>query len=276
MLGRAAISKTNSANIETVQKIEHIEALCRARHNQLHHGHSAEGQRVRTLTITGASVEISGAPPDESIGRVYGFGIHEPATETGLDAVLGALAGAGASQIRFRVPPTDQRAEITEWLLQRGLRRSTFVVHWVAPTTPERTLDTSYEIRPLRPGESVRFGELIVLHYRLKAPGSAAFHARLQEIPNRDSFMAFDGETAIGTGATFREGSGCIVEYGTTLAPYRKQGLQRAMIGYRLNAAAAAGCQWACASTIGADRSSRNLVRQGFEKAYDAPVFTRR
>jgi hypothetical protein len=265
--------KAIRANIGTVQQIERIEARCRAGHNALYPPDSRERRHLETIVLGGASVELSGTPKRERIGRVYGFGVFKPATEASLDAILQTLSTAQASQIRFRVPPTGQRAEITEWLTERGLRRSTFVVHWIAATVPVRPVETGYVLRRAGPSEVTRFGELIALHYHLKEPGSAAFHARLEEIPGMACFMAFDGDTAIGTGATYYDGAGCILEYGTTLGPYRKQGLQKAMIGYRLNIAAAAGCEWACASTIGADRSSRNLVRQGFVKAYDAPIF---
>ncbi len=266
--------KDKAANIEILRQIERIEARCRAGHHALHRPNSEEGRQLQTLSVAGASIEVSGAAPNDRIGRVYGFGIFEQATEAGLDAILETLASTQASHIRFRVPPTEQRAAITEWLLRRGMRRFTFVVHWIASTEPARPMETPYEIRPLCPDDSEKFGQLITLHYHLKAPGSAEFHARLEEMPGMKCFLAFDGDRAIGTGATYSEGTGCIVEYGTTLGPYRRQGLQRAMIGYRLNAAAKAGCHWACASTIGSDRSSRNLARQGFEKAFDAPVFT--
>lgn len=264
--------QVQSPDIALVQQIERIETHCRAGHNGLRSPLSTGALHLETIAIGGASVELSGTPA-ERIGRVYGFGIYELATEAALDAILQTLSGAQVSQIRFRVPPTRQRAEITEWLTKRGLRRSTFVVHWIAATMPVRSVETDYNVRPAGPGEGERFGELIALHYHLKEPGSAAFHARLEEMPGMACFMAFDGDRAIGTGATYYAEGGCILEYGTTLGPYRKQGLQKAMIGYRLNAAAAAGCEWACASTIGADRSSRNLVRQGFAKAYDVPIY---
>ena len=262
-------------DIEVVRRIELIEARCRAGHNALHPPESEQGRQLQTLAAAGATIEISGLRADMRIGRVYGFGMFEPATEAALDSILEILTVARISAIRFRAPPTEQRAEITEWLKQRGMKRSALVVHWFTATAPVRAVDTAHEIRRLRDDERERFGQLIALHYHLKPPDSAAFHARLEEIPGMICYMAFDGEKAVGTGALYLDGEGCIVEYGTTLGPYRKQGLQRATIGYRLNAAAAAGCRWACASTIGSDRSSRNLVRQGFEKAYDAPVFTR-
>jgi len=267
--------KAGIADIETIRGIERIEELCRAGHDALHRPGSQAARLQYRVSIAGASIEVSGGPPDHRIGRVYSFGIFEPATEKALDKILDALETAKSTQIRFRVPQTDQRAEITNWLLARGLRRSSSMVHWVAQTLPMRPTDTPYEIRRVRNGEMEEFGRLIALHYHLKPADSAEFHSRLEEMPGMACYMAFDGETAIATGANFTAGSGCIVEYGTTLGPYRRQGLQAAMIGYRLNQAAASGCEWACASTMGADRSSRNLVRQGFEKAYDTPVYTR-
>jgi hypothetical protein len=265
--------KNNIVDIERMREIESIDSDCRKAHDALLTPEAIHRRQLRTFPMAGALVEVSGMAPDVRVGRVYGFGFFEEATEAALDAIIEILAREQVTRIRFRVAPTHQRADIMAWLSRRGMKRSLFVVQWVASTEPERSVETEFAIQPLRPEDAGRFGQIIAINYRLKAPDSAAFHARLAEIPGMSCAMAFDGISAIGTGALYRKGAGCILEYGTTLAPYRKQGLQCAMIGYRLNEAARLGCSWACASTIGCDRSSRNLRRQGFVKAYDEIVF---
>ena len=261
------------ADIETIRNIARIEARCRAGHQALLTSETSDHELPALVEVGGALLEAAGRPRQGRIGRVYGFGVFEAGTKAALDAILSAAVAEQVTEIRFRVAQIEQREEITAWLLARGMRRSTMVVHWCALTTPLRSVEGAYAIRPMAPSDAAEFGRLIALHYHLKEPGCAELYARLEEISGMTCVLVFDGGTVVGTGATYRDGAGCIVEYGTTLAAYRKQGIQCATIGYRLNAATRAGCEWACASTMGKDRSSHNLVRQGFAHAYDEHVY---
>ena len=234
---------------------------------------SAERRRLLSADIAGAEIHITEQRVDKRVARVYGFGIREVATESGLGEITAFLKEQNVDTVRFRVPPTEHALEVAEWLVQRGMKRSTFVVQWIATCDSIRSVETEFDIRAAQDGDREALGRLIAEGYRIRTPEGVEFHSRIGEIPGMTCYLCFDGEKAIGTGAIYRDHMGCILEYATTEKTYRNRGVQTAMIGFRLNEARKMGCEWACASTMTNDRSSRNLRKQGFVKAYDEQVY---
>ena len=228
---------------------------------------------ARHCWVADACIEVSGGPPDKRVGKVLGYGIHEPAKKPDFDAIFDIFAQENITDIRFRVPPTPNMAEIIEWLTERGFRRVTKAIQLLASTEPERPVVTEYLIRRIGEEDAVQFAEIIFKNYANRTPEAFAHYKSKLVTPDVTCFMAFDGETPIGTGVINSHGLGCAFGYGTTLGPYRKRGLQNAMIAYRLNYARTMGHDWACALTFGNDRSSRNLQRQGFKKAYELLIY---
>ena len=261
-------------NLNNLRKIDILEAHSERAHFQL-----GEIDRDRVFCkhyeVAGTRIHIEDPSPKERIGRVRGFGTHRPVTKDDCNTVFDILEQNNVTNIRFRVPPAGQEEEIRTWLKERGLKRLTFAAQWIVSTEPQRTVATSLAIQEIDQGNAYQFAQIVVKNYRIKTKDAVAYYQRMVGAPGFTCFMAFDGEIPAGTGAIYSVGDGCIVFYGTTIAPYRKQGLQQSMIGYRLNHARAAGLTWASAMTITNDRSSRNLRRQGFAKAWDEDVYGR-
>ena len=267
------MKKLLAVPIETIRKIERIDRECRNAHDALYSPEKLEEKGLHTFRVASASVHIRGRGAGKRLGKVYGFGVDSPATSEDLDEILDRLRSEKVSLVRFRVPPTPQHEEISDWLVEKGLKRLTFVVQWLSELDSLRPVESPFPIRTVPNSESEALGQLIATNYRLKDTDSASYHARLGEIPGMQCYMAFDGEVPIATGALYRLGEGCILQYGTTQGAYRKRGIQTAMIGYRSNQAKSMGCQWACASTMTCDRSGRNMQKQGFDRAYDEQVY---
>ena len=261
------------APLEMLQKIEAIESSCRKAHDEIMTPAAKEKQHLLTTEIAGADIRIAGERADKKIARVYGFGVQERVTESDLNEIIDYVRTQNVKSVRFRVPPTAQASEAAEWLVKKGFRRLTFVAVWLAPLESIRPVESDFEIGRLQESRKSEFGQLVATNYRLKSPDDAEYHSRLQEIPGMSCFQCVDDETLIGTGAIYRQGAGCILEYGTTEKTYRNRGIQTAMIGFRLNEAKRMECEWATSSTITNDKSSRNLRKQGFEKAYDDLVY---
>ncbi len=229
--------------------------------------------RSHCFEVAGAMIVITGNSDADRIGRVRGFGVNEPATKAGFKTIFAFLDQEKPARVRFRVPPTNERQQVISWLEEKGFKRITFLVQWLTILDPERPVETEHRIQPIGAEHAGEFARIIAENYRTPGQEALRRYEQLVTARGRLCYMAFDGKTPIGTGITYVDSPGCILAYATTIKPYRKQGLQKAMIGYRLNEARKAGCEWGCASTIGQDRSSRNLQRQGFTKAYDEIVY---
>jgi len=95
-------------------------------------------------------------------------------------------------------------------------------------------------------------------------PGSLDFLARI------------DGEVAGGCGGRIIPEARIAALYGTaTLPPFRRRGVQTALIACRLHEAALAGCEYAVVSTQPGTGSQHNLERRGFRVAYTKAVMIR-
>jgi Acetyltransferase (GNAT) domain len=88
-----------------------------------------------------------------------------------------------------------------------------------------------------------------------KAPGYTRYLAFQEEQIVGAASMHFDGKIALLTGAT-------------TLAPYRRQGVQGELLKRRLTDAHKHGALLAIITTAGGSRSQANAIRQGFSLLY--------
>ncbi len=257
-------------------KIEAIDLHCVLAHSALTTPGADARQQARAYQVGDAWIEISGAPPEKRVARARSLGMRFTALEEDMETVFAVLEQERVAKIVFRVLPTQQSDVVAEWLVRKGLKRGVSMMQWIASLEAEQALATDYTIQRIDGEHCAAFARIVVENYKIEASQeNLEFYARLPESPGFTCLMAFDGDTPVATGAIYRQEQGCILEYGTTVKSYRNRGLQNAMIAYRLNAARSMGCAWACASTIGNDRSSRNLQRQGFQKAYEELVFRR-
>jgi GNAT superfamily N-acetyltransferase len=95
--------------------------------------------------------------------------------------------------------------------------------------------------------------------------GVAGFHRYLAHA---------DGQVA-GGGGLFIGGGVGILCGAATLARFRRQGVQAALLGRRLADAAAAGCDLAVVTTAPGSKSQQNAQRQGFALLYARAVLVR-
>ncbi len=273
------IAKMDSdGQLDWIRRIETLDQKCRQAHLALQTPEETRkwGSRVHHLPEAQITIYVTDSEPGRRVGRAYGLGLYGTASESVIDNVLGLMIDERVNDLRFPISQIPQRPEIQGWLLRRDFKRSSNFIQWRTPTTPRRQVDTPYTIETLGSSRNESLGALIAANYHLKEPVGAEFHSRLPEMEGMKCYLTFDQGLAIGTGALYHIGEGCLLEYGSTIGSHRKQGHQCAMIGHRLNEADGLGCTWACSSTMGYDRSSRNLRRQGFEKVYDDWVFRKR
>jgi len=89
-------------------------------------------------------------------------------------------------------------------------------------------------------------------------------------------FGALLDDRVVGTGLVKRYGNIGYFSHGVTAAPFRKRGVQSALIAHRLNWCAEHGIEWAVSETYAFLPSSYdNLMRARFEEIYARPIYTK-
>jgi hypothetical protein len=209
--------------------------------------------------------------------RVIGLGLREPATEAMVDRIVARYRQAGIRNFTVQVSPTAQPAALLGWLTARNLLRRD---NWAKVyRTAEAQVLIPTDLRIERIGRELAdaFAEVACAAFEMpdqlrpwiaQSVGQAGWH----------HYLAFDGERPVATGALFvREDAGWL-GFGSTLASHRRRGAQGAIMSQRSQDAADLGCRWLVTET-GEDLpdhpnpSFRNMLRIGFELAYQRPNF---
>jgi len=225
--------------------------------------------------LAGGCLAFSGS--DVPLTRAIGVGTLGPIGEDEVDSVE-AFYKVRNSPVRLVISErTDPR--LSEVLKAKGYESGGFMQNWWLPldhtpafTTSEhvaedieivpadlqhaetwvRTVATGFEEEDVPVDETQIPSRVLDTFYCLGfADGAQPFFAKHKGIIAGGGVLHITGETA-----SVRTTS-CRIEY-------RNQGVQRALLAFRLDAAARAGCRFAFSSTDKPGPSSRNLRRFGF------------
>src|SRR5438093_439709 len=131
---------------------------------------------ARTERVGGATVLLAPGLP-AFFNRAFAFGLDEPVSEDGIDAVLAALRPASESYVQ----PPPGNAEIEGWLAARGLKTTWAWAKVMRGTEPPPDIATNLEIRELATDEADRFGAVVAMAFGLPdvmAPWCAALVGR--------------------------------------------------------------------------------------------------
>lgn len=190
-------------------------------------------------------------------------------------------------EVDFRITVAESRpgaAAAASWLEQRGYERESGWVKYVRdcrpPDLPEDPRIVIYEL-----GEDEMEGEGLstIAAQALELPVTAGtlFFSLPQVAPWRCYTAALGAEEpAVATGAMLIEDGIAQLGPGTTMKRARGHGCNTALLRRRLLDAAAAGCHTVFVELLRSNpvefgRAEHNLLRAGFELAYESPVWRR-
>ena len=200
--------------------------------------------------------------------RVLGLGLAEPAREELLDELESFFAGQPPC---VALAPEARPDELPSWLEQRGLGAGYAWTKFARSTSSPPRPATALRVERVAEGQA--FAAAAVGGYGLPA----ALVPWLAALAGRDGwhcFVAFDGLTPAGAGALYVAGEVGWLGIGATVPELRGRGAQSAILAARIDAAAAAGCTVVVTETGSPvdgkpGPSYRNIVRAGFEPAYE-------
>ena len=215
------------------------------------------------------------------IGRATGLGLDCEVTESDLNRIEEFYRSHGAPSQVDVCPYTDLK--FLEMLKSRGYGFSEF------NNVLARELDPGKGLSPLVSGVEIRRGRLEeaeTLSNILKQcffpdgnppEGLDELLLPMFQFPDTVVFAgSVNGKlAATATGLMIPQRKLVALAGAGTLPEFRNQGLQTALLQYRMRAAAEAGCELAVIVTLGGTTSQRNAERLGFTVAYTKATLVR-
>lgn len=227
--------------------------------------------RWELLDIAGARCSVCASDPSILMNRVFGLGSQELPTIGQLAELRRAYADAGIDTYFVHLPH-GHGDELIQRLTEAGFERYRGWMKFTRDVAPAAARTTDLDVRAIGPGDASSFAAIAVTVFGL-APDSEPAVAALPSAAGWTAFMSFaDGHPA-GTGALFTAGNIGSLDWGATRPEYRRRGSQGAILGARLQAARAAGCDTVVTMTGEAvpgepQQSYSNILRAGFAEAY--------
>jgi ribosomal protein S18 acetylase RimI-like enzyme len=123
-------------------------------------------------------------------------------------------------------------------------------------------------------GDEVLVAELVATGFEMSADLKPVLGATVN-IPNNHVYLAQDGDTAAGVGMLTIVDDVGHLNTAATLPEYRGRGVQGALMAHRIRDGIALGCKGFVTETWrpgdAPNHSYNNMVRQGFDVAYQRP-----
>ena len=234
--------------------------------------------------IAGGHMSFAGI--GSPVGRAVGLGLGREITEPDLDQIEAFYRSHGAPAQVDVCPYTDLK--FLELMKARGYSFSEFNNVLVRELSPEpesgsggsEGLPSGVTIRAGEPGEEPLLSGILLNCFFPDGGAPEGMDRMLAPMfQSRNSIVvagSVNGKVvAAGTGLMIPERRIVTMSGAGTLPEFRGQGLQTALLQYRMRAARAAGCEFAVIVTHAGSSSQRNAERLGFSVAYTKATLVR-
>jgi len=209
------------------------------------------------------------APDSAMLNRVVGLGLEQPATEREVDQIVTLMSG-----VRYfvAVSPFARPDSITSWLKERGFEPGWGWMQFSRGVAALPAPRTELSVRRVGAESGADFARILSEGFEL--PGTLeAWLRTVPGIPGWSVFLAYDGDTAVGSGGLFVSGQLGYLAFGATKKVARGRGSQSALLAARISHAKALGCREVVTETGEQlpDRPSnsyRNIQRAGFREQF--------
>lgn len=235
---------------------------------------------VRLQRFGPAVVGVVGAFDVLAMNRVVGVTSPEGIASRDLDEIVEIYESAQSRRYAVQVCPTAQSPEFVQ-----ALKEHQFVLfnHWTKLHRPEHREipdpEHPLEVKRIGPDRAEEFASIAIPAFGWPTP-LKRWVAALVGRPGWHHYMAFEDGLAVATGALHVNNGIGWMGFAATDPGHRKHGAQSSLIAQRLHDAVDLGCKQIVVETA-QDRpekpnpSFHNLLRFGFEVAYERPNYVR-
>jgi GNAT superfamily N-acetyltransferase len=233
--------------------------------------------RLEHFEIAGAQGVIAAHADSLALNRVLGLGLAEPATEAMVDAIVDRYASAGVRRFFVQLHPAAEPSSLSSWLEARGFKHYNNWVKLFRGGGPVPAAESDLRVEVIDESQADTFASIVVGSFGW--PGeSEPWVAELVARPGWTHYLAFDGDLAVATGATFVRNRQAWLDFAATLSSHRRRGAQSLLLERRLRDALGQGCESLVLETAEElperpSPSYRNARRFGFQVAYLRPSF---
>jgi hypothetical protein len=209
--------------------------------------------------------------------RVLCCGLDEPVERTDISSWLDRYKAAGIHSYGVQVSPALQPESGTHLLVQEGLRRHDSWTKVYRPAGNVADSASGLRVERAGPAQAVIAARIACVAFGMPLH-VASWLESLVERPGWRHYLAWDEHDPVGTAALFVHNDIGWLGIAGTLPAARRRGAQSALMARRLVDGTAEGCRWFVTET-GEDlperpnSSFRNMVRAGFQVAYERPNF---
>lgn len=219
--------------------------MCRAAPSEFVHDSG-----LRCVDTGGATLIVAPGLPTTMFNRAIGLGVHRPAAEPDLDAVIAEFRSAGSSRFWIHLNPGASPPRIDAWLTARELmlarRRSWAKVVFDGARAPDP--QTSLDVREIGVEHADELAAVLAGAFEMP-PAFVSWFRALVGRPNWHAVGGFDGEALVCGGFLYRERDFGWLGIGGTRADSRGRGGQRAVMSLRMRIALAHGARWIVTET---------------------------
>ncbi|MBX3192064.1 MAG: hypothetical protein KF819_34050 [Labilithrix sp.] len=192
------------------------------------------------VTIGDACVFVAKTLPMAMFNRCIGLGNERSASESDLDAALGALE---AANVWVTHGPASRTPEIAGWLEARRFRPAPRA--WLKllrdDSAPAHDSECPYVVREIGAEHGHAFARTLADAHGM--PGDlVAWTEALIGRPGWRAYAAFEDDTVVAGGMVYVTGDRAWIGLGGTIAAHRERGAQAAILAQRIGAAIDAGC----------------------------------
>ncbi len=214
--------------------------------------------------------------PIAHFNRAIGLGVRQPATEAMIDELM-RLYGRQRTTFGIDVSPAAQPAQLSDWLLERGLRPGYNLAKVIRGTEPPPHIETDLRIEPVTEANAAHFAHVAQIGFGMPDWMEPMFEY-IVTLPDVYNYLAYAGDVPAAVGSLYvGDGIGALFN-GATLPEYRRRGAQGAIMARRIQDGIALGCRWFTTETNedtpeAPNPSYHNMLRTGFQLAYLRPIY---
>ncbi len=226
--------------------------------------------RTTTRQLAGGVVAFTetGSP----VNHLSAAGLTEPITDQGLAEVESFFAEFESDFEAWVAPERDLAPFVA-----RGYPEPTTIRVFARPAVPVDAIVGTITVERVKHGstdEAETYGRLAAVAFGSPAPVMIRLFAAFFAMPGICLYRASVDGAVAGVARLVIDGDLAEFGGGATLPEFRGRGVQQAMLRHRINEACAAGCSMLVTEAEPATGSTRNILRAGFEGAFDYSVFT--
>ena len=200
--------------------------------------------------------------------KALGFGITEPITTDLIGDVIDFYRAHGDSRAGIQIAPSMLPAGWDDIVAEHGLRPGGGIIKHVGAVEALQLGSSDLRVAQVGAADADQWARVMMTAFGMPLPGLAEMTAAIATNPAFSGFAAWDDQRIVATGSLLTMGNAGSLHAGATLIEDRGRGAQSALIAARVQAAAAAGCQWVVAETAEDGPSMKNLRRAGFQPLY--------